>query len=541
MSFQGLQENETLITALECAASAWPDRTFLVDNAGTTAERVTTYRELAEISRILAGNLLRIGVRPGDRVALMAENQSEWIALFFAAARIRTPVVTINPRYRGRELSHMLHQSGATSLAIAAKTAEIDFLQFVQDSPEIFKNIERLIVLPDASGVPGDLSKIERAVPYSDLLTASSALAVDLVPKPEDPAAILYTSGTTGLPKGAVLTQGSLLASASAQVRHLGFVEDDVLVGHLPLNHVGGITCTVLSSLLSGASVLLVPAFKPNQVLKLLAERGVTVLLAVPTMYTLLFGLDSMSTAPLSGVRLCVVGGASVTSELYSRLAEHFPNRPIINLYGLSETSGACILSDLDDDLPTLSTTLGRMIGDFQAKIVDPNGALVESGQPGELQVKGACVASGYWDLYDETHQAFLENGWLATGDIAKVSEEGRITLLGRKKEMYIQGGYNVYPAEVESEISNYPGVAIVAGIGVPDPVLGEVGKFFVVPKPGAALDPGAIKTYLATRLADYKVPKYLQVAVELPLTASGKVDKAALLQAETPRPEGGN
>ncbi|MCL5973948.1 MAG: class I adenylate-forming enzyme family protein [Ferrimicrobium sp.] len=526
----------TLTDILVASVRRNPGTAFLLEGMGESQRSTLTYEEFYRESEQLARSLVELGLGRGDRIALMAPNQPEWVVVFFAAARIGAPVVTINPRYRGAELDYMLTQSGARFMAIGTRADDTDLLRLVQDTPEAFAGIERFIVLPDESQNVGDIDAIGRALAYSTLLEPSPGVELDASPGPFDPALILYTSGTTGRPKGAVITHASIIASAQAQAEHLGFDPRDVLIGHLPLNHVGGITCTIMAALISGASVVLVRSFRADAVIKTMARHSVTILAAVPTMYALLFLSPEMDKGELASVRMCVVGGSSVTLELYRQIAARFPNTSIINLYGLSETSGACILSSLDDTFETVTSTLGRTIGDFQARIVDAQGALLDEGEVGELQIKGRCVADGYWDLVNETDETFKEDGWLATGDIAKVLPTGHLALFGRKKEMYIQGGYNVYPAEVESEIANYPGVLLVAGIGVEDPILGEVGKYFIEREEGAMISGSDLKGYLNQRIADYKIPKYIEFVDALPLTASGKVDKAFLKERESQR-----
>lgn len=293
-----------------------------------------------------------------------------------------------------------------------------------------------------------------------------------------------------------------------------------------------------MSALVSGGSVALLPAFSPDAALRAIERHRVTFCGAVPTMYVLMLGHESFAERDLSSVRLCVAGGSNVEPALAESIRRGFPGAPIYNLYGLSESSGACVLSRPDDDLETVSRTLGVVIGDFEARVTGPDGEVLPPGETGELQIRGDCVADGYWNMPDETAAVFLPDGWLATGDMVEMEPDGHLVLRGRKKEMYIQGGFNVYPMEIENVLTTHPKVAMAAGIGVPDEVLGEVGRFYVVPRPGVEPPtPEELTAFCRERLADYKVPRQFVVTAEVPLTPVGKIHKALLGERDLPRP----
>jgi acyl-CoA synthetase (AMP-forming)/AMP-acid ligase II len=502
---------ETVGAALEDAAAQ--GRAFLHDGDATI-----TSAEFDQLTDRVATGLLARGVSRGDRIGLLGLNTPQWLAAFFGAARIGAVVVPLNVRYRERELSHMLGQSGARLVISLDAVPDFDFAAFYE-----------------SSGIPA----VFFGTGFDDL-TASSPDPAALAPargavQPSDPLMILYTSGTTGRPKGAVITHRGILASAHAQADHFGLSEDDVQLGHLPLNHVGGITCTVMSTLVSGGSVALLPAFSPDAALHAIERRGVTFLGAVPTMYVLMLGRPDLADRDLSSVRICVAGGSNLEPALAGEVRRAFPGAPLYNLYGLSESSGACVLSPLDDDPETVSRTLGAIIGDFEARVAGPDGAVLPPGEIGELQIRGDCVTAGYWDMPAETAEVFLPGGWLATGDMVEMEPDGHLVLRGRKKEMYIQGGFNVYPVEIENVLTGHPDVAMAAGIGVPDPVLGEVGRFYVVPRP-AAEPPTAeeLTAYCRDHLADYKVPRQFVITAEVPLTPVGKIHKALLKERDS-------
>ncbi|HEY8482582.1 MAG TPA: AMP-binding protein [Spirillospora sp.] len=512
----------TVGAALEEAAAR--DKVFLHDG-----DRAVTFAELNELADRVAAGLLARGVGRGDRVALLGSNTTQWLAAFFGAARIGAVIVPLNVRYREKELSYMLGDSGARTVVGISAVPGFDFAEFFAESKERFPGVTDYIFFESGFPGSGTFAELTASPPDGDALAAARA-AVD----PADPLMILYTSGTTGRPRGAVITHRSILASARAQAEHFRMNEDDVLLGHLPLNHVGGITCTVMASLVSGATVALLPAFSPEAALNAIERHRVTFLGAVPTMYVLMLGHESFAERDLSSVRLCVAGGSNVEPALAAGIRRGFPGVPFYNLYGLSESSGACVLSPLDDDPETVERTLGVVVGGFEGRVVGPDGKPLPPGETGELQIRGDCVASGYWNKPEETAETFLPDGWLATGDMVELQPDGHLVLRGRKKEMYIQGGFNVYPVEIENVLTAHPKVAMAAGFGVPDEVLGEVGRFYIVPRPGAEPPtPEELTEYCRERLADYKVPRQFVITADVPLTPVGKIHKAALRERD--------
>lgn len=491
-----------------------------------TDGRDWTYTEIEDASIRLADGLRAAGVRPGERIAIAAPNSVEWIVTWFAAARLGCPLVTLNVAYREHEFDYMLNQSGSVMLVCAARHGDFDFVGFLDALRPQLPTVREYVFL-SGSGFDGSRT-------WNDLLAAGSALAAggpspDAAPAPHDPLVILYTSGTTGLPKGAVLTHAGVLASARAQADHLAQRPDDVAIGHMPMNHVGGMTCTVTAAMVSGGAVALLAGFHPGTALRTVVERRVSIFVGVPTMYALVLGLPEFAEADTSSVRLCVIGGSNVEPELGRRITEVFPGSRLANLYGLSECSGGCVISAADDDLDTLVQTIGVPIGDVRVRVVDAAGAPLPPDAEGELQVAGACVADGYWELPEESAAAFRADGWLATGDMASIRSDGRVVLRGRTKDMYVRGGYNVYPAEVENVIAGDPAVAMSAVIGVPHEIYGEVGRAYVVPSAGARVDVEAVLERCRRQLARYKVPAEVEIVDSLPLTPSGKIKKTAL------------
>lgn len=494
---------------LRAAARARPDTVFLREAPGTI-----TLRQLDEHVDRLAAGLAARGVGAGDRVAVALPNGAAWIALLFATTRLGAVLVTLNVRYRGGEIEHMLGDSGARLVVTVPEAGGTDLVALYAALRPRLPELEHVVV--DVDELVGD----------------TPPAAPGDAAGPDDPAVLLYTSGTTGTPKGAVLTHGSLLASARSEVAHLGLGPDDRLLATMPFTHVGGLTCTLLSALVAGSEVVLTPGFSPSGALHDVTTHGVTVFAGVPTMWTLLLGeMRRAGVATLDTLRYAVAGGANVEPALCAAITAAAPHARVVNLYGLSETSGAAVMSALDDDAELVASTLGVPLPGMEVRIVDPVAGPVDGrdADEGELWLRGPSVAAGYWQLPDAT--TFRPGGWLATGDVVARVRGDHLALRGRLKEMFISGGYNVYPVEVENVLGAHPGVAMVAGVGAPDDTHGEVGHYFVVRREGSTVTADELVALAAERLANYKVPRVVEFVDELPLTPAGKIQKAVLRQ----------
>jgi fatty-acyl-CoA synthase len=506
---------------LDQAAKSVPDETCYFYMG-----REYSFRAVDEASDRLACGLLDLGIGKGDRIGIIALNQPEWVFTYFAAAKIGASVVALNVRYRETELGYMLNQSETRALVtLAAMGEQMDYVKFFQGFRGQVPSVEHFVFI-GGSGFEGShtfeaLLKTEKD--REALERAKSAV------QGEDLMIIIYTSGTTGLPKGAAVTNGSQLAAVRAQAEHTQVGPDDLVQVAAPLNHVGGISCGVLTMMLARAAVELIPVFDPHIVIERAKANPPTIMAGVPTMHVLLLMNEDFASLNTDSIRLVITGGANCEPSLLKSLREAFPKATVMNLYGLSESSGTLVMSPWDSDFESTVKSIGKPIGDFQVKIADKEGRELPQGEVGELHFKGKAVAAGYFRMPEETAAAFDADGWLHTGDMGYLDEQGYIVLMGRLKEMYLQGGFNVYPVEVENLIAKHPKVAMVAGIGVPDPVLGEIGRYYIVPRPGEVLTEEEIKAYCSERLADYKVPKEIVFRAELPLTPVGKIMKSKL------------
>lgn len=504
---------------LEKTVRNFPEKPFLY-----YGDQKITFRELDAISDRLAYSFLNMGIVRGDRIAIIAPNQPQWVYTYFAAAKIGAAVVALNVRYRMAELDYMLNNSRSKALVCVDEYADFDFSGFFRENKARFPTVENFIYIGGGftEGIAFE-DLLQGEIPDRECLERAKEKVTE-----SDTAIIIYTSGTTGKPKGAMITNRSILASARAEVDHFSLTGEDVFVGSLPLNHVGGITCTITTSLIKGASVVLIPGFRPDLVLEAMERYKITVFGGVPTMYVMMLTFPGFGKYDLSSVRICIAGGSNVDPRLCEDIVKAFPNARLLNLYGLSETSGACVLSRPDDPVQKVGESIGVVIGDFEVRVVGEDGSSLPAGEVGELTFRGDCVAGGYFGLKQETEEAFRE-GWILTGDMGCLDKEGYIYLKGRKKEMYIQGGFNVYPVEIENLLARHPKVLAAAGIGVPDRVFGEVGRVYIIPKPGETLTEEDITGYCRQNLADYKVPRQIVFVGELPLTPAGKVHKFLL------------
>ncbi|MEW6264084.1 MAG: class I adenylate-forming enzyme family protein [Thermodesulfobacteriota bacterium] len=517
-----------LMDILSHGAARTPDKTVLVHG-----DRNYSWAELDRLTDVIAVNLLKMGLTHGDKVALNAPNIPEWLLAFFGLAKIGAVAVTLNVRFRQAELEYMLNQSEARGMIsigpLKSVFGEFDFVDYLGGLRSKFPGVTDYFFIGGLGekGFPGARS-------FESLLAEPSAEDSAALPrakskiKPDDPALIIYTSGTTGKPKGAVITQKSLIASAYGQVIQTGMNENDSMVMALPLNHVAGLTCAVNALLICGGKIILQPFFIPSEHLQLCYRHNPTILGGVTTMIVFCFKDPSFKPELLQSARLAMTGGSNVEPWLMEEMIKHFPRCKTINLYGLSECSGGVIMSTLEDDRETLLSSIGRPLAGHSVKTVDQNLKELPTGEIGELMVAGDAVTAGYYNSPQATSETFRPEG-LLTGDMGYLDARGYVYLKGRKKEMYIQGGYNIYPVEIENLLTQHPKVRLAAGFGVPDRDLGEIGRFYIVKNPGVELTKEELADFLKKHVANYKIPRQFVFVDELPLTPSGKVAKSLL------------
>lgn len=505
--------DETIGDVLRRAAAVAPDAVALVDGQPDPAARTRwTYAELyASALRVAHG--LRNHLRPGERLAVWAPTAPESLLLTYAAALAGVVLVPVNPALRAREVAHVLGQSGAAALVLVERHQNHDLAATLAS---VRGSLPGLRAVWPLAGIEATLG----------IDPARSAVALPVVPAGAV-AQIVYTSGTTGAPKGARLTHRGMTHAARAGARRFGIVHGDVYVDPLPLFHVGG-QVVALEIAHQQATMVMVRAFDPALVLDLLEQEGATLTVGVPTMLVALLEQPDLATRDLSRLRSVSSGGAVVPAELVRRIRRDL-GASVTIVFGQTECCGFVSQTHLDDPPEVVAETLGTPIDGLDVRVVDPaTHAVVPVGEVGELQVRGVNVMAGYHGQPAASADA-MDDGWLRTGDLVTLDERGYLRIVGRLKDMIVTGGVNVYAAEVEAAILEHPGVAEVAVFGVPDDRWGErvVAALRCAPERVPTVE--EVTAFLAERLAPFKVPKQWVFVEEMPHTPSGKIQKHAL------------
>jgi long-chain acyl-CoA synthetase len=466
-----------------------------------------TYRELDERSGRVAGLLRELGFQAGDRVGVMLPNVPEFAVAYYGVLRAGGVVVPMNPLLKAREVAYYFGDSGAqVMLALAAMADEAQAGSITAGA--------RTVVVDDDFGT----------------MLASAPLVDEVVDRDgSDTAVILYTSGTTGQPKGAELTHDSMRRNAEVYVANLvQLTSDDVTFGGLPLFHSFGQTCCLNATVAAGAGLTLLPRFDPAHALRTIAEHGATVFAGVPTMYGALLGVPERKDHDTSAMRVCVSGGSALPLEVLRAFDKSFGCK-ILEGYGLSETSP--VASFNHPDRPRKAGSIGTPIEGVQMRVVDESGVEVAQGEVGEIAIRGHNVMKGYWRRPADTAAA-IPDGWFRSGDLGRMDEDGYFFIVDRKKDMIIRGGYNVYPREIEEVLYEHPAVAEAAVIGLPDPLLGEEVAAVVVLKGGAATTVYELREHVKSQVAGYKYPT-ARVVRRHPAQGADRQDP----QAGHPRP----
>jgi long-chain acyl-CoA synthetase len=470
------------------------------------------YQLLNEATARVAGLLKSKGIEPGDRVGIMLPNVPHFPVAFYGALRAGAVVVPMNVLLKGREVQFYLEDPEAKLLF-----AWHDFADAANTGAE-GAGAEAILVKPGE---------------FEQMLFEQEADHGMADRSGDDTAVILYTSGTTGTPKGAELTHDNLTSNVDTILSTLiEMQEDDVVLGALPFFHVFGLTCGLNSTVKAGGTLTLLPRFDPDKALEIFARDTVTIFEGVPTMYVAMLHAGSADSADTSSLRLCVSGGSAMPGEVLRSFEEKFGCK-ILEGYGLSETSPVASFNHPDRERKVGS--IGTPVAGVEMKVVDENDADVEQGEVGEIVIKGPNVMKGYWRNPDATAEA-IKDGWFHTGDMAKVDDEGYFFIVDRKKEMILRGGYNVYPREIEEVLYEHPAVAEVAVVGVPDDKMGEEVGAAVVLKKGEDVSADDLRAYVKDKVASYKYPRRIWFVDELPKGPTGKILKREVeLPSEVP------
>src|SRR5687768_2431778 len=493
-----------------------------------------TFRELESEARLMACGLLGIGVRRGDRVAVWATNVPEWIVLQFALAKVGAILVTVNTSLRAREIEYLLRQSETSTLFTIAGFRDVNYIEELRAAGAIgsersrLPHLKRVIFIGDSC--PPDvapyhqLRELASAVTEVDLEKCESDVGVD------DVINMQYTSGTTGFPKGVMLSSRNIVNNGYWIGEGLGYTPTDRLCLCVPLFHCFGCVLGVLAAYTHGACLCPIESFDPLRVLETVDRERCTALYGVPTMFLAELDHPEFGRFNTTSLRTGIMAGALCPEPLMRRVIDQMKMRELTIVYGLTETSPGLTQTPRDADLIERTQTVGRVMPEIDVRIVDPaTGVDVPPGSDGELWARGYVVMKGYYQLPDATAAAITKDGWLRSGDQASIDAEGRVRITGRIKDIIIRGGENIAPKEVEDVLRNHPAIADASVYAVKSEFFGEEVAAAVKPKPGATVDTEQVRDFCRDRLARFKIPRFIRIVDAFPLTASGKIQKFRL------------
>jgi fatty-acyl-CoA synthase len=479
-----------------------------------------TYDELAERVASCARGLMGLGLEAGDRVGLWSPNYAEWTLLQFATAEIGVMLVNINPAYRTHELQYALAQSGCRMLFAAPSFKTSDYMDMVEQVRPELPDLERSMFFWEDD--------------WDELVAGAGGATVDALEarraglRPDDAINIQYTSGTTGFPKGATLSHRNILNNGYFVTRLMGFTPEDRLCIPVPFYHCFGMVMGNLGCVSQGATMVIpADAFDPTHVLETIQEERCTAVFGVPTMFIAELGHPDFDRYDLTSLRTGVMAGSPCPVEVMKACVDRMHMTEVTICYGMTELSPVSTQTLPDDSLHHRTATVGRAHPHVEIRIADAEtGATMERGETGEFCARGYSVMQGYWNDPERTAEAIDAEGWMHTGDLAVMTEDGYVNIVGRSKDMVIRGGENVYPREVEEFLYTHPDVVDVQVIGVPDERYGEELMAWVKLRPGASADGEALRAFCKGSIAHFKVPRYVKFVDEFPMTVTGKVQK---------------
>jgi len=495
------------------------DRTAIVDGdiSCTFAEL-----ELAMVQSCRAA--VAFGIEPGDRVAIWAPNMFEWVVAALGALGAGAVLVPVNTRYKGVEARHVLDRSGASALFTVNGFLDLDFTQMLHEAAPDSRVLQRCVTLRG----PGQLT-FDEFLAGGDAVDEGDARARIAALCPSDVSDIMFTSGTTGAPKGVMLDHGQSLRGFEAFNEGFGLEEGDRMAVVAPFFHCFGYKAGWMLCLMTGATCYPLAVFEGRSMVELIERERISVIAGAPTMMADILDVLSTESHDVSSLRYAFTSAATVPYELIVRMRNELPVEAVGTGYGLTEATAIVSVTTYDDGPETVANTSGRPISGVEVKTVDADSVETPRGEAGELLVRGFNVMRGYWQDPEATAAAIDEDGWLRTGDIATIDAQGNIKITDRLKDMFIVGGFNAYPAEIEALLLGDERIAQVAVIGMPDARLGEVAAAFVIPRPGVHLTADDVIEWGRAHLANFKVPRHVEIVDTLPVNATGKVLKQEL------------
>lgn len=510
----------TIGETLVCAAAQWGERDALV----SVAQGIRwSFAELLARTDALASGLLALGLKPGDRIGIWSPNCAEWTLTQFAAARAGLILVTINPAYRLSEVEYTINKVGLSALVAAESFKTSAYAEMIEAlGAERLPTLRARILIGEGKR-PGwiPFAAVEGRGPLPDDL------------HPSDPINIQFTSGTTGLPKGATLSHRNILNNGYFVGRGMELSADDRICIPVPLYHCFGMVMGNLASLTHGAAMVYpAPGFDPEAALRAVAAERCTALYGVPTMFIAMLAHPVFDSLDLTSLRTGCMAGAICPEPLMREVIDRLHMRDVTIGYGMTETSPVSFQTGLDDPIERRTGSIGRVQPHLESKLIDGDGNIVPVGQPGELCTRGYSVMHGYWDEPERTAESIDADGWMHSSDLAVIDDEGYANIVGRLKDMVIRGGENIYPREIEGFLYSHPAVEDVAVVGVPDVRMGEELCAWVRLRAGAEADAEGIREFCRGQIAHFKVPRYVRIVAEFPTTVTGKVQKYLIREA---------
>ncbi|MGB0709872.1 MAG: AMP-binding protein [Candidatus Puniceispirillaceae bacterium] len=497
-----------------------------------------SYQEFYELTLQMAAGLLALGVAPGDRVGIWSPNRWEWVALQYASAQIGAILVSINPAYRRAELEYALNKTGVSVLMLAEQFKSSDYIAMIEAlAPELASHrggVLHLAKLPHLNHLvhmgtgdrPGMMTTQNLMQLATDrLIEKAKEIGAGL--DRHDPINIQFTSGTTGAPKGATLTHANIINNGRFTVERMGLQQGEMLCLPVPLYHCFGMVMGSLGCVAIGAGLVFPgEAFEPLATLKAIAAEKCAALYSVPTMFLSMLDHEDFSQFDISSLRTGIMAGAPCPMEVMKRVTREMNLREITIAYGMTETSPVSFQSHPDDPLEMRVSTVGRIHPHVSVKIVDEAGETLPVGVQGELWTKGYSVMHGYWAEAEKTQSSITKDGWMRTGDLATLDENGFARITGRLKDMVIRGGENIYPREIEEFLYQHPAIQQVQVFGVPDKKYGEELCAYIILNKGMAASEEDIRGFCTDEIAHYKIPRYIRIVTAMPMTVTGKPQK---------------
>ena len=496
-----------------------------------------TYRELLSQVEACARALLALGVGKGDRVATLSPPHPDYFIIFLATGAIGGIWVGLNARYTRAELEHVIADSEPSVIFARTRIGARDYREDLRCFQGRIGSVKHIVTLDEDAGLPGAVSYRGFLARQADVRAAALAAAQKNVCS-DDTALLVYTSGTTGKPKGALLHHYGAIRHCQVQraMRPAGELRQ---LNAYPINHIAGVIAGSVYGLVCGGTSYFMEKFDPATVLKLIEEKRISEWGGVPVMLQRALDHPDFPDTDVSSVRVVAYSGGMASKSLLERIVRDVCPA-VATMYGLTEATGFVTAVAATDDVELLAETVGAPVADCEFRLADDAGKPVAKGEHGEVQVRGPFIMKGYWRLPEATREAIDEDGWLRTRDVARERDDGNIVLVGRLSDMYKSGGYNVYPREIEQALEAHPSVNLACVVGAPDAAYGEVGYAFVTPAPGQSPDGQALLEHCRARLANYKLPKHIAIEDELPALANNKPDKRRLKETARNAVQGG-